>query len=287
MTQLNTSTITSGTKTVIDTGTVIDAGAAQSVATLKQSILEKVAIKNICDEDFIGIAQTNTLEDFAAMIAANPDYVLRNLGTAERIEAEIPQAMREAAGIFTSGEAEVIDRKVTACGTVKLTLTGNGKGDAYDTSHIAAGGNSTVRLFGKSSGEASGSTAVKAREGSTVILNDTCRGDIYDNATAEGYNDSHINARGKSRATGYGNTKMRGSEYATLEGLGNTEIEDARGNAFVRLYDKATIARMQGCVIVDNYTDSEVLPQGGAIVVDRKRKRIYVSKGAYELVEIQ
>ena len=114
-------------------------------------------------------------------------------------------------------------------------------------------GNATVEACGNATVEAYDSATVKAYDSSTVKAYDSATVKAYYSATVEAYDSATVEAYGNATVKAYGN--------ATVKAYGNSYTEDCAGG--------------------------DIRPQSDyAIVKDYSRHKIYIKKGAFEIIEV-
>ena len=165
------------------------------------------------------------------------------------------------AGIVLSGKIKTTEGRLYACDNASV--------EARDNASVEACDNASVEAYGHASVEACDNASVEARDNASVVACDNASVEACDNASVEACDNASVEAYG----------------HASVEACDNASVE-ARDNASVVACDNASVEARDNAYVLD-YTGNIRNPHNMAIIRDYNQDKIYVKKGAFEIVEAE
>ena len=134
---------------------------------------------------------------------------------------------------------------------------------------LYACGSASVEACGHASVEAYGHASVKA----------------FDNASVEARDNASVEACGHASVKAYGHASVEARDNASVEAYGHASVI-ANGTASVIARDNVSVVAYDNAYVLD-YTGNIRNPHDKAIIRDYNLNKIYVKKGAFEIVEAE
>ena len=115
----------------------------------------------------------------------------------------------------------------------------------------------------------------------------TTEGRLYalGHASVKAYDNASVIACGNASVEAYGNASVKAWNNASVEARDNASVV-ACGSASVEAWDNASMVACGNAYVLD-YTGNIRNPHDMAIIRDYNLNKIYVKKGAFEIVEVE
>ena len=104
------------------------------------------------------------------------------------------------------------------------------------------------------------------------------------NSTVKAWDNSTVKAWGNSTVEAWGNSTVEAWDNSTVEAWGNSTVK-ALGNSTVEAWDNSTVEAWGNSTLYSqNSTDKHKIGNRGIM---RKEGKLYIKKGAFEIIEIE
>ena len=157
-------------------------------------------------------------------------------------------------------DSTFLEKNFTAEELKNAGILVSGNHEVHNETFFACG-SSTVKAYGSSTVKACGSSTVEAYDSSTVEACGSSTVEAYDSSTVEACDSSTVEAYDSSTVKAYGSSTVKAYGSSTVKAYGSSYVAD-----FTRE--------------VKNVSDS-------GIIRDYSRKKIYIKKGAFEIIEVE
>ena len=183
----------------------------------------------------------------------------------------------DKAGIVLSKKTKSTAGRLYACGNALVNIHGHASVEAHDHASVEAYGNALVKAYDYASVKADGNASVEARGNASVKARGNASVEVNGHASVEAYGYASVRANDYASVEAYGYASVKANDHASVEAHGHASVE-ANGNASVEAYDHAYVL---------DYTGNIRNPVDKVIIRDCLHDRIYVRKGAFEIVEVE